>query len=105
MARGGGGGKGNPGWEAIVERICESLSTATVEGCTEQALDRCANNGQLALITDIMDGWLGQQDSISNGDFDPVETTHPEAVGQIVEHANYRCQRAAEECAKLRATV
>lgn len=92
--------------EDIIEDIVNEITEEIAESAVEEAIDlmwsSCVNEGQETLIGDIESDVYDQVEDIQQGDYQEVESDHPEAVGLIMEAANEICSSAAEECLEIR---
>lgn len=80
----------------FIEELCQSNAEKMVESMIDYMWSSAVNAGQEALIANIEDDLMDQVDPIANGEYEPLETDHPEAIGEIVETVNDFCNQTAE---------
>lgn len=82
--------------------IREALAQKAVESSIDIMYSLCVNNGQATLIESVESDFADQVDSIADGDFDEVDSDHPEAVGAITAIGNAICDQAANICEAIK---
>lgn len=88
--------------EAIVDEICQEIAENFVSEGMETMWGMVGNAGQESLISDIEGDYMDQVDSVADGEFDPVESDHPEAVGIITDVGNAYLAAGAAICELIR---
>lgn len=88
--------------EVIVEEICQEIAESFVSEAIDTMWGMVANDGQESLISEIEGDYADQVEGVSEGDFEPVESSHPEAVGIITDTGNAICSAGAEICNQIR---
>lgn len=88
---------------AILDELCQEVAEQAIEMCIEILDSEPVNEGQQSLAWDAMPEYEDQLEDIADGDFEPVETPHPEAIGQMIEECNGICEAAAYICNAIQA--
>lgn len=88
--------------DELIEELCNEVAEYFVSEAVETMWGMVANAGQEAIIGDCEGDFLDQVEDISNGDFEEVESGHPEAVGIITDTGNAICGAGAQICDFIR---
>jgi hypothetical protein len=92
------GGGGETEIEGDGSDVREQIAETGVNAAIDVMYAMCANNGQATLIESVESDFSDQVDQIADGEFEEIESNHPEAVGEITDVGNAICKQAADIC-------
>lgn len=90
------------GLDEIIDEICENIAEMVVEAGMETMWSMVVNAGQETLVGDIEGDYLDQVEAVAEGEFEPVDTDVPEAIGIICDVGNAYLAAGAEICNQIR---
>lgn len=88
--------------DEIIDEICNAIAEMAVEAAIDAMHSLVVNEGQETLVGDIEGDVEDQVEGISNGEYEAVDTDHPEAIGEIVDGVNNFLDDIAGMCEQIR---
>lgn len=87
----------------FIDEICNEIAEDAVSNAIDYMFGSCVNEGQESLVGDVSGEFEDQAENIADGEFYPVSSEHPEAIGLMVDVANEICASGAHICGLIRA--